>query len=67
MIQGHCRTNLDDYKWEEWPTMFVAVPKVGERVRGESGAELKVCHITHYCVVENGRTEPRIEVELTKS
>ena len=67
MIQGHCRTNLDDYQRETQPRVFVAVPKVGERVRGESGAELKVCQITHYCVVENGRTEPRIEVELTKS
>jgi hypothetical protein len=29
IIRGHCFTNLDEYKHEEWPEAFVAVPREG--------------------------------------
>ena len=29
-ILGGCRTNLDDYRSETWPTIFAAVPREGE-------------------------------------
>jgi hypothetical protein len=47
MVHGHCRTNLDNYKQEEWPKEFVRVPLKGERVQAESGNSLRVCEITH--------------------
>jgi len=47
MIEGYCRTNLDEYKREEWPTVFVAVPRVGEWVQSKSNKILKVCRVVH--------------------
>jgi len=80
MIEGYCRTNLDDSKREEWPTVFVAVPQKGDRMKSKNGKELKVCGITHIMVrssddwrfpYPNPRTSERypypvIEVELNK-
>jgi hypothetical protein len=64
-IEGYCRTNLDDYKREEWPRVFSAVPREGENVRSKSGKVLKVCKVTHgYDFMNN---KPFIEVELTNS
>ncbi len=78
MIQGHCHTNLDDYQREEWPKMFVAVPKEGDWVEAQSGKVLTVCKVTH-CIYhkpenwDSGRHSPtrftsipKIKVELTK-
>lgn len=75
-IQGHCRTNLDDAKRWTWPTLFVAVPRIGERIRARErgvGTDLKVCSVTHYeakrrlsCEDGGECWEPRIEVELNK-
>jgi len=48
-IKGECYTNLDEYHREHWPTMFVAVPRVGEVVQAESGKLLRVVRVTH-CV-----------------
>lgn len=75
MIQGRCRTNLDDFAREQWPTVFVAVPRVGEWVESVSSypitrRKLRVCSVTHF--MENvgkdvyAKYEPRIEVELNK-
>ena len=50
MINGGCRTNLDDYNFEEWPEEFVAVPQKGDRVRSKSGKILWVVGITHMMV-----------------
>ena len=47
MIYGQCRTNLDNYKREDWPEEFVRVPLVGEWVEANSGNSLKVCGITY--------------------
>jgi len=52
MIKGKCLTNLDDYDFVEWPTEFVAVPKIGDRVENDSFENdrrgiLKVVRITH--------------------
>lgn len=68
MIKGYCRTNIDDWKGETWPTEFVAVPRVGECVRAKSGKYLKVVRVTHYIEYENHASKsalyPAIEVEL---
>ena len=69
MIKGKCYTNLDDYKYEEWPTRFVAVPRIGERVEARSGQVLKVCSVTH-TISETAYSyvvDPHIKVELTKT
>ena len=71
MIRGYCRTNLDNYERENWPTEFVAVPRKGEGVRAESGNSLRVCGVTHLMqrktMSVDGEYEcPIIEVELNK-
>lgn len=47
MIEGVCRTNLDAYKTANFPTVFVAVPRLGESVEDDRGRQLKVHKITH--------------------
>lgn len=68
MIKGICRTNLDNFERETWPTNFCAVPRIGERVSAHSGKTLKVVSITHAEQVNLVRSlhEPRIIVELNK-
>lgn len=51
MVKGYCRTNLDEMKREIWPLGFVAVPRVGDRVRSKSGKELKVVSIVHHAKI----------------
>lgn len=46
-IQCSCRTNLDEYRHENWPTMFAAVPRKGDRVAAASGRSLHVVSITY--------------------
>ena len=72
MIKGYCRTNLDNYRLENWPKSFVAVPREGDWVQSESGKILRVCKVTHKMTkVQNydgssvRESEPEIEVELT--
>ena len=71
MIKGFCRTNLDDYRKEIWPTSFVAVPREGDWVEAQSGAILKVCKVTHKTNQDKNLRqaalsigEPYIEIEL---
>ena len=66
MIKGHCWTNLDRYRTYEWPQVFPAVPRIGERVRATgSRVRLYVVDITYYEVRnDNGGYEPRVEIEL---
>tara|TARA_Y100000034_G_C6875031_1_gene400036 strand:+ start:1279 stop:1497 length:219 start_codon:yes stop_codon:yes gene_type:complete len=70
MIEGRCRTNLDGYERCKWPEVFVAVPRIGERVEAKDGKRLKVCGVTHLMQAERGDPSgpqfPMIEVELTK-
>ena len=73
MIDAYCRTNLDDYKREQWPTQFAAVPRIGERVQSSGGQSLRVCGVTHFITKpfhENLPTDdqkhPAIIVELNK-
>lgn len=61
-INGYCKTNLDDYKREDWPTKFVAVPRVGDWVESKGGKILAVVKVTHRMVAG----EPSIAVELHK-
>lgn len=74
MIFGECYTNLDDYRLERWPEVFVAVPREGECVRSASGKILKVVRVTHYMLEgtqANAWNEierrPRIRVELSRT
>ena len=66
MANGYCHTNIDDFKQVEWPTEFVAVPRVGERVQGKCGKTLKVVQVTHLMRRVSGYTseEPCVSVEL---
>lgn len=75
MIKGRCRTNLDDYRQYSWPTLFVAVPREGERVESNNGISLKVVGVTHSILEsqtscesgeENVIKHPFIIVELNK-
>lgn len=65
-IEGYCHTNLDEYRRLSWPTQFVAVPRLGERVESsEKGAyqrSLKVVGVTH--AIYDGH--PFIRIELNK-
>jgi hypothetical protein len=48
VIDGMCRTNLDDYRRVEWPTQFASVPLRGDLVRSLDGRrELMVVRVTH--------------------
>jgi len=47
MIRVRCRTNLDDYRGKSWPTIFTCRPILGDLVRAECGAVLKIRGITH--------------------
>lgn len=65
MIKGTCFTNLDGYEQVVWPTKFVAVPRIGERVEGKQLDRiptLKVVGVTHRIGDRDG--EPCIAVEL---
>ena len=33
IIHGRCHTNLDEWRGAEWPTKFVALPRVGDYYR----------------------------------
>lgn len=70
MISAICRTNLDGYENTRWPTVFVALPRPGDRVAGRgsrlSGVthpELRVVGVTH-AMSEKG--DPYVTVELHK-
>lgn len=60
-IPAVCRTNIDEFRREEWPRAFAAVPRKGERVAARSGRNLAVISITHR-ITQDG--VPYIEVEL---
>ena len=68
MVKGRCKTNLDNFKFHEWPTVFSEVPRIGDRVLSSStGNVLRVVSITHFeWVRDNGDKEPQIIVELNK-
>lgn len=71
-IRGVCRTNLDGYEREEWPTLFVAVPRKGERVEAKSGRSLVVVSVTHtvgalgHAFPGQSVSDPYILIELHK-
>jgi len=47
MVMGRCRTNLDKARGFTWPSTFVAVPRIGEKVRADCGYDLYVHGITY--------------------
>jgi len=63
MIDGYCCTHIDKYKKEEWPTVFVAVPREGDFVKSKRGVILKVYVVTH-TTNKNYKNMPIIKVEL---
>ena len=46
---------------EEWPSYFVALPRVGDYVTAKSGRRLEVMAVVHKSDIEN---KPFIEIEL---
>ena len=70
VVHGYCRTNLDDYKKEEWPNKFAFPPRVGDKVKAKSGITLHVVSVTHFLPQKNHiydtemANQPMIEVEL---
>ena len=66
-IRGNCFTNLDNYQNEEWPRNFVALPRIGDRVRAKSGKSLKVCGLTHAEILNEMDVKVGcVSIELTK-
>lgn len=64
MITALCFTNIDEFKSVHWPTVFVALPRIGDRVaglRGDLQPELRVVGVTHK---EDRSGDPYIRVEL---
>lgn len=47
IVQGHCKTNLDKFKHEKWPSVFSSNIREGDWVQSESGKCLRVVKITH--------------------
>lgn len=47
MINVCCRTNIDDYRGKEWPTVFACRPVKGDAVQAKCGAVLHIVGITH--------------------
>lgn len=45
-IKIRCRTNLDGYEREEWPTTLSAVPSVGQLVQAKSRRRLGIVALT---------------------
>lgn len=62
MIRVRCRTNLDDYKNENWPEEMAARPMLGDKVQSISGRFLTVVDITHAMRSANLR-EPELKRE----
>jgi hypothetical protein len=60
MIRGYCHTNLDAYKFEAFPTEFVAVPQIDDYVEAASQKKLRVVSITH----RQDREGPCLTIEL---
>jgi len=72
MIKGYCRSNIDEFKGGKWPERFVAVPEIGDFIKGPVGMILKVCSIIHcqeglgsyYELITLDSGEPFIIIEL---
>ena len=65
-IRVYCHTNLDDYKNERWPEVFVVPPHVGDSVTSESGKTLRIVQITHGYVRVTTADPIWLEIELHK-
>lgn len=58
MIYCICRTNLNECRWEEWPTDFPVIPQKGDWVQAKGGCQLKVVGIVY--------KSEYVEIELNK-
>lgn len=61
-ISGKVTTNLDEYRSEKWPSVFVEIPRIGSYIKSSSGKLLKVVRITH--CIESPVRIPYIEIEV---
>jgi len=59
LIDARCFTNLDEYQREKWPSKFVAIPRVGDRIEAKSGKVLKVVSVTHTMDEQKAMETPR--------
>lgn len=67
-MEVYCRTNLDNYEHEEWPTQFLTSPTVGDFVMSHRGKRLRIVSITH-CTYGDSKFHsdkriPLLEIEL---
>jgi hypothetical protein len=71
MIKVKCRTNIDKFRGKHWPKIMQVMPSVGDYVRADCGAELKICRITHgvarrdYVGYNQDVYNPMIYIDLT--
>jgi len=70
-ITGEVRTNLDNYRREVWPDVFVEVPRIGACIKSGSGKILKVVRITHCIKIDENEIDnpypcPYVEIEVNK-
>jgi hypothetical protein len=60
-VRIECRTNLDEYKREEWPRVAARAPNLGETIEATSGKWLRIVQITH---ATHSSGEPLMKLEL---
>ena len=72
MINGKCFSDVDDFKYEIWPTEFYDIPIVGAWVQAESGRVAQIDKIIYttrkgkkISSVDN-ETHPFIKIEIIK-
>lgn len=49
-MKVRCRTNIDDFKREIWPTELCCRPLKGDKVQSKNGRVLSIVDITHASV-----------------
>ena len=69
MIKGQCVSNSDEFRNSgKWPELFVAVPRIGERVSSDTGINWQVTSIIHRMSkpfsYEHREPEPFVEIHL---
>ncbi len=57
-VRCECFTNINAHKREQWPDVFLCVPRIGDRVTAKSGFSLKVVGVTHGVYDEKHQPSP---------
>lgn len=68
MIRVRCTTNLDAFKDQVWPQIFVCRPVIGDVVLSHSGMRLHIVEVRHDMqpIDYQGNLEPVLIIELHK-